>query len=494
MVDARNGEVRFITPEWVKSPPPAVERGHVGAQFILGLLGLVKSTQTHGADSPGVDQSISQYLRLINPFVLSLGGVVLEVAGEGFVLNNRRIPGPPGDHAIFNAFMRNLIGWRIGKLEIHHPLDERELKQFIALLLTLKEGDENNSLNLMKELNARKIESISVSKLELKEEPLLRTPEGRGHPRELYFEAVGIVREIMEEVAEGKALNMRKAKRLMHRMVNSLAQDESILLGLTTIKNYGKYLYNHSVNVGIYSVALGRQLGFPKMDLVQLGIAGLFHDIGKIRIPKSILNKLDQLTEEEWGIVQKHPAYGVETIAKASIWSETTARMIDAAFEHHIKEDWTGYPTVADQRELTVAGRIIGIADFYDTIVRSASYQLFPIFSDRAVGLLWDRSGKDFDPTLVNLFVQLIGLYPIGTLVMLENGDMGVVTTTSKDVQFIDRPKVLRIHFQDGEYSGSDVLDLTEREDEKGKYKNSIASSLDPNEYQINVAELLFFR
>ena len=190
MVDAKNGEIRFVTPDWVKSPPATVERGNVGAQFILGLHGLVKATQTHGVDSPGVDQSISQYLRLINPFVLSLGGVALEVAGEGFVLNSRRIPGPPGDHAVFNAFMRNLIGWRIGKLEIHHPLDERELKQFIALLLTLKEGDEKNSLNLMKELNARKIDSISVSKLELKEEPLIKTPEGRGHPRELYFEAV----------------------------------------------------------------------------------------------------------------------------------------------------------------------------------------------------------------------------------------------------------------------------------------------------------------
>jgi len=465
----------------------------LGAQFILGLHGLVKAIQTHGVDSLAVDQSISQYLRLINPSILSLGGVTLEVAGEGFVLNNKRIQGKPGDHAVFKSFMRNLIGWRIGKLEIHNPLDEMELKQFIALLLTLKEGDENNTLNLMKQLGARKIDSISVSKPELKEQALLKTAEGRRHPRALYFEAIGIVREIMEEVAEGKALNMRKAKRLMHRMATSLTQDESILLGLTTIKNYGKYLHNHSVNVAIYSFALGRRLGLPKMDLVQLGIAGLFHDIGKIRIPQSVLNKLDQLTDEEWGIVQKHPAYGVEIIAQANGWNETTARMIEAAFEHHMKEDWTGYPKSADQRELTLFGRIIAIADFYDTIVRSASYQLFPIFSDRAVGLLLDRSGKDFDPTLVKLFVQLIGFYPIGTLVMLENGDMGIVTTTNKDVKFIERPKVLRIHFQDGEYRGSDELDMAEREAEKGKYKNSIATSLDPNEYQLNVAKLLFY-
>jgi HD-GYP domain-containing protein (c-di-GMP phosphodiesterase class II) len=492
-VDEEKDKVRFITPDWVKSPPPHMEGGELGVQLILGLHSLMKAAQVHGTDSLALDQSIPQYLHLINPRILSAGGITLEIAEEGFLLNNQKIRGKPGDHAVFKSFMRNLIGWRIGKLEIHNPLDEVELKEFISTLLTLKGGDENNSLYLMKQLSARKIESLSVGKLRLKEPSLPKAAAGKHHPGELYFAAIGIVSQIMEEVAGGRALNMRKAKRLMQQMISSLIHDESILVGLATIKNCGEYLYNHSVNVAIYSMALGLQLELPKTSLVQLGISALFHDIGTIRIPQSILHKSDELTGEEWGIMQKHPIYSVETIVQENGWSDTTARIIETAFEHHIKVNRTGYPKLTSQRELTLLGKIIAIGDFYDNIVRSHSYQLFPIFSDRAIGLLLDRSGKDFDPTLVKLFVRLVGFYPIGTLVMLENGEMGIVATPNKDEEMTDRPKVLRIHFQDGEYKGTGVLDLAEKEEKTGKYRNTIDRCVDPNEYQLNVAELLFY-
>ena len=492
-MDEKKEEIRFVTPDWVKSPPPAMEGGQLSSQFILGLHGLMKTAQVHGANSVALDQSISQYLHVINPFILSGGGTTLEIAEEGFLLNNRKIRGKPGDHAVFKSFMSNLIAHRIGKLQIHNPLDERELKEFISLLLTLKEGDENNSTYLMEQLKARKIDSISAERLELKEQALPEIAEGKRHPRELYFAAIGIAGEIIEGVAEGRALNMRKARRLMQQMVTSLMQDKFVLLGLAIIKDYGQYLYNHSVNVAIYSIALGRQLGLPKTNLVQLGIAGLFHDIGKIRISQSILSKSGQLTGEEWRVIQKHPIYGVETVAQANGWSETTAMMIEAFFEHHIKEDGTGYPKLAAKRDLTLFGKIIAISDFYENLVRSPSYQLFPVFSDRATGLLLERGGGDFDPTLVKLFVQTIGFYPIGTLVVFESGEMGIVVTPNKDMELMDRPKVLRIHFQDGEYKGTGVLDLAETEDETGKYRNTIAKALDPNEYQLNVAELLFY-
>jgi len=492
-VEDEKDEVRFIPPDWIKSPPPPVEGGQLGVQLILGLHSLMRAAQVHETDSLALDQSIPQYLRLINPHILSAGGITVEIAEEGFLLNNRQIRGKPGEHAVFKSLMRNLIGWRIGKLQFHNPLDEKELREFISLLLTLREGDENNSLYLMKQLSVRRIDSVSIGKLGLKEPSLPKAATGKRHPGELYFTALGIASQIMEGMAEGGALNMRRAKRLMQKMLSSLIHDESILLGLATIKNCGEYLYNHSVNVAIYSMALGLQLELPKTSLVQLGIAALFHDVGMMRIPQSILNKSDELTGEEWRVIQKHPIYSVDIIVQGNGWSETTARIIETAFEHHIKADRTGYPKLTSQREPTLFGRIIAIGDFYDNIVRSHSYQLFPIFSDRVIGLLLDRGGKDFDPTLVKLFVKLVGFYPIGTLVMLVNGEMGIVATPNKDVEMTDRPKVLRIHFQDGEYKGTGVLDLAEKEEETGKYKNTIARCVDPNEYQLNVAELLFY-
>ena len=492
-MDGKKEEIRFITPDWVKSPPPVMEVGQLGSKIILGLHSLMREAQTHGTDSVALDEPISQYLHFINPFILSEGGIALEIAEDGFLLNNRKIRPKSGDHAVFKSFMKSLIGRRIGKLEIQNPLDEKELKEFVFHLIALEEGDEDNALYLMRRLDARKIDSISASRLELKEEPVPKTAEGRRRARELYFAAIGIVQEIMEGAGEGRALNMRRAKRLMQELVASFVQDEFTLLGLAMIKAYGQYLYNHSVNVAIYSIALGLRLGLPKGSLVQLGITSIFHDIGKIRIPQSVLGKSGQLTAEEGEVIQRHPIYGVEAIAQTNGWSETTARMIDAAFEHHIKKDQAGYPKLTAKRQLTLFGKIIAIGDFYDNLGRSSSYQLFPVFSDRATGLLLDRSGRDFDPTLAKLFVQAVGIYPIGTLVMLENGEMGIVVAPNRDLELMDRPKVLPIRFQDGEYRGTEVLDLAEVEDETGKYKNTIAKPLDPNEYQLNVAELLFY-
>ena len=493
MVDEEKEKVRFVTPDWVKPLPPVMEVRQMRSQFILGLYSLMKAAQIHGADDVTLDQSISQYLRLMNHLILSEGGITVGITDKGILLNDRKIRGKPGDHTIFKLFMRNLIGLRIRKLEIRNPLDERELKELIFLLVALKEGDENNPRYLMEEFSAREINSITVDSVELKEEALPQTVESRRYARELYFAAIAIVREIMEEVADGRTFNLRKAKRLMQQIAAFFMEDEFILLSLAMIKDYGQYVYNHSVNVAIYSIALGLQLELPKKNLIQLGVASLFHDIGKMRIPRSILNKSGQLSADEWKVIQKHPIYGVETIAEANGWNETTARMIETAFEHHMKEDLTGYPKLAAKREVTLFGKIIAIGDFYDNLVRSSSYQLFPVFSDRTTSLLLERGGRDFDPTLVKLFVHMIGFYPIGTLVALDDEEMGIVVAPNKDVELFDRPKVLRIHFQDGEYKGRGVVDLAEIDDKTGKHRNTIAKPLDPNEYQLNVAELLFY-
>jgi len=264
-VDGKKEEIRFITPDWVKSPPPVMEVGQLGSKIILGLHSLMREAQTHGTDSVALDEPISQYLHFINPFILSEGGIALEIAEDGFLLNNRKIRPKSGDHAVFKSFMKSLIGRRIGKLEIQNPLDEKELKEFVFHLIALEEGDEDNALYLMRRLDARKIDSISASRLELKEEPVPKTAEGRRRARELYFAAIGIVQEIMEGAGEGRALNMRRAKRLMQELVASFVQDEFTLLGLAMIKAYGQYLYNHSVNVAIYSIALGLRLGLPHL-------------------------------------------------------------------------------------------------------------------------------------------------------------------------------------------------------------------------------------
>jgi len=297
------------------------------------------------------------------------------------------------------------------------------------------------------------------------------------------------VKEVVENVKNQKVLNVRKAKRLMQNAVNAIIQDESTLLGLANIKNYDEYTFNHSVNVAIYAIAVGQRIGIPKKHLSHLGMAGLFHDIGKTGIPREILNKTAKLTPEEWSVIRAHPLLGAETVIRMKEWGELSTRMVNAAFEHHLKYDLSGYPRLARKRKITLFSRIITLSDFFDALVRPRVYNRFPFVSEKILGFMLERSGKDFDPTLVKVFVNMLGIYPLGTLVLLNTNEMGIVTQVQEDAEMIERPKVCLLSYSDGEYRKGRVVDLREIEEGMKDYKRSIVRTLDPNEYNINVAE-----
>jgi putative nucleotidyltransferase with HDIG domain len=277
----------------------------------------------------------------------------------------------------------------------------------------------------------------------------------------------------------------------MQNAVNAIMQDESTLLGLANIKNYDEYTFNHSVNVAIYAIALGQRIGIPKKHLSHLGMAGLFHDIGKTKIPKEILNKNGKLSSQEWTMMRAHPLVGAEIVMRMKEWGELSTRLIDAAFEHHLKYDLTGYPRLTRKRKITLFGRIVTIADFYDALVRPRVYNRFPYVSEKILGLMLERSGKDFDPAIVKVFINMIGIFPLGTLVLLNTNEMGIVSQIQEDSELIDRPKVCLLYYSDGDYRKGEMVDLREMDEGTKDFKRSIVKTLDPNEYNINVAEFI---
>ena len=172
-------------------------------------------------------------------------------------------------------------------------------------------------------------------------------------------------------------------------------------------------------------------------------------------------------------------------------WGELSTRLVHGAFEHHLKYDLTGYPKLTRKIKPSLFGKIITLADFYDALVRPRVYNRFPFVSEKILGIMLDRSGKDFDPALVKVFVNMLGIFPLGTLVLLETNEMGIVTKIHEDAELIDRPLVCLISYSNGEYRKGKVVDLRETDEATGKYKWTIVKTLDPNEYNINVAEFL---
>jgi putative nucleotidyltransferase with HDIG domain len=476
---------------------PTLDHEHLptklGTEFVTKFYRLLKGTAVYDRKNAIIDRLTQECLQVINGIIQSEGHLFLKIVRDNFFFNNIRILVKADKYPIFKAFWQEMKRRWIGEIEFSSETKGDQLKDLVYLLSGLEENNESNYLYVKKQLEYRNIEPIHVGKLEFfkDEEIYIDSEDRKKYSKEVYFKSIGLVKEVVESINQQKALNIRKAKRLMQNAVNAIMQDESTLLGLANIKNYDEYTFNHSVNVAIYAIALGQRIGIPKKELSHLGMTGLFHDMGKTRIPKEILNKTGKLSPEEWSMMRSHPIVGAELIMRMKEWGELSTRMMSGAFEHHLRYDLTGYPRLTRKKKITLFGRIVTIADFYDALVRPRVYNRFPYVSEKILGIMLERSGKDFDPSLVKVFINMIGIFPLGTLVLLNTNEMGIVTQIHEDTELIDRPKVYLLHYSDGEYRKGQVVDLREMDEASKNFKRTIVKTVDPNEYNINVAEFL---
>ncbi len=221
--------------------------------------------------------------------------------------------------------------------------------------------------------------------------------------------------------------NLRKLKRFTQKAVRLIIEDESILMGLTTIKNYDEYTFNHSVNAAIYSLGIGRRLGFTKGTMMELGMAALLHDVGKAKIPREILNKPSHLDEDEWDVMRKNPVLGAEIALGLKQLSEISPRIAIGIFDHQLKNDFSGYPRLFRKKKISLFGRIIKIANAYDAMTTPKNYKLIPYTPGQALAVMLKDQGIDFDPILLKIFIGLVGIYPIGSLLLLDTREVGIV-------------------------------------------------------------------
>jgi len=418
------------------------------------------------------------------------GAFTVKIIHDTCFLNNVRVHPGTDDFADYKAFVQLMHRLWIGEIEVHSDVTEADMAGFIFLLRDLEPNNENNYLLVKKELAARGLKGIDVGKLDKHPGDLnyIDSEALKHRSKEVYFTSINLVKELMDDAHNQKLLNVRKAKRLMLNAVNIIARDESTLLGLANIKDYDDYTFNHSVNVAIYAIALGQRLGISKRQLNYLGMAGLFHDIGKTNIEKEVLNKPGQLTPEEWEVIKRHPVLGAEIVLHLRGWGELSARMMTAAFEHHRKYDLSGYPPSQHPRRPTLFSRIITLADCYDAIGRPRVYRRTSFLPHQIMKILLEQSGKDFDPLLVKVFIGMIGVYPLGSLVALDTGEMGLVTQAPEDAAHIDRPKICLLIRDGARYRKDQLVDLTETGPD-GEYTRTIVKPLDPAEFGIAIEE-----
>ncbi|MCX8118884.1 MAG: HD-GYP domain-containing protein [Desulfobacterota bacterium] len=480
----------------VKAPPRQTEsvpseRSRLGNQLLTKFHVLMRISQIYDSKNVALSQFLEESLQTINTLITSEGSLHLKIVGDELFLNEQRLR-----YSVegFNSFKYVMSQWKkrlIGEVHINGPLDEEALRTFIYLLMSLEEGREENARLFNEALRDRHIHSLEVGPLEVFEgeegTDRFRKEDPWEAGKKVFFETIGTLKEVVTHIRGRQQADIRKLKRLVRKAVHLVMEDESILLGVATIKDYDEYTFNHSVNVSIYSMAMGRRLGLTRGALSELGITAMLHDIGKSKIPLEILNKPSGLDEEEWGLMKRHPLMGVEIILNLKQLGEVNPRMVIGVFDHHLKNDLSGYPKLFRKKKMSLFGRIIQIADAYDAMTTPRVYKKVPYTPEQALAIMLREREIHFDAVLLKMFIGLVGIYPIGSLVLLDTNELGVVFKPNPDPQWMDRPQVLLIDRDPRGKAKKELVDLTERNG--GGFKRSIVRTLDPHKYHIDIVK-----
>ena len=303
--------------------------------------------------------------------------------------------------------------------------------------------------------------------------------------QEVKNQALKVVKDIFQDVRLGKSLSIEEAKTQVKGIVDSVFRNRDALLCLLNIREYDNYTFIHSVNVCILAVSFGRHLGFSREEIENLGLGALLHDIGKTKIPESILNKPGKFTEEEYNIMKKHVELGVAILSQHK---EIPEEAMLVAWEHHEKYNGSGYPRRLYGDKISLMGQIGGISDFYDATTYDRVYHK-GASCHSVVRSLYEYSDILFKRNLIERFIQCIGIYPFGSFVELNTGHCGIVVSVNHNMLL--RPQVLVMVDEDKrKLEEPRLIDLSEVKDEQG-YVYHIEGEADPTPYNIDVERIL---
>jgi len=273
--------------------------------------------------------------------------------------------------------------------------------------------------------------------------------------KKLHETAHRVVRDVMHDVRLGKAVQVENIEALVEEITESVMRNSGAMISLLRLKSADEYTFLHSVAVGTMMVTFGQALKLESELVRQIGIGGLLHDIGKMKVPDVVLNKPGRLTDEEFAIIKAHPGEGSAMLLEASSVGPIP---VDIARHHHERIDNSGYPDRLPAAEITQSARMAAIVDVYDAITSERCYHQ-GLQPTEALRKMWEWSKFHFDQALLQSFMRSIGIYPVGSLVKLESGRLGVVIDQNEESLLM--PKV-RVFFssKSNAYISPQVVDL----------------------------------
>ena len=298
--------------------------------------------------------------------------------------------------------------------------------------------------------------------------PKINTYINKIDARREHEAAVGVFRvakkltkSLLDDARLGGVINTEQAKATVKDCVGSILRNPDALIWMSRMRNEDEYTAEHCLNVCILSIAFGRHLGMSEVELEKLGLCGLLHDVGKMRVPQNVLNKREELTDKEFNIIKAHTVHGRNLLMSSPGIPNAT---VDVAYSHHERVDGTGYPRKLKAAGISDFARIIAIVDAYDAMTGDRCYSR-AIPSTDALKRIFDERGKHFDERLALEFIKCVGLYPPGSIVELINGLVGIVLETNYRYRHL--PKIIVVKDLNKDLEKEEILNLADVEQQK---------------------------
>ena len=462
----------------------------MGRSFIVALYGATRAIRLYPVENEAVKKSLDDLTGVTTEILTREAEFELRVTNEFIFINQTRLRLDLDNYASFTQILSLFRAAGVGVTRLLPGAKSRDWLVFLSLLQAPSSADaEDRFVDVMERLVTGGVTLIEVGPPSGVDDDGDFRERAKEAAKRTYSQSVAATKDVTNSVRMGRGVNLKKIKRVVQGIVDQILNEETSLLGLTTIRDYDEYTFTHSVNVCIFSVALGRRLGLGKRQLYDLGLAALFHDVGKSRVPLEVLNKVEQLTDNDWRYIAAHPWMGLLTLFQLRGQQELPYRAMTVAYEHHMKCDLTGYTKNVRARSLSIFSKIVAIADGFDAATSRRAYQTDPLSPAAVLAGMRDNSRRGFDSVVVKAFINLLGIYPVGTLVVLDTFELAIVHSANPNPEAVSRPIVRIVSDERGNvaYPGHNV-DLAEL-DQDGAFVRTIIKTENPDRYGINVGD-----
>jgi HD-GYP domain-containing protein (c-di-GMP phosphodiesterase class II) len=468
---------------------------HAARTLINQMAAIERLLAIYQPNNDAVIQAADSLIATLGTIFESIPVIELKFWRDCIFVNGDRMRCDVSNFTSYKHLLTKTGDLGLEKIMIESGLSREEILSFFCLIDSLEDEDITGAA-AQERIASEGLEHIGVVASAKKKEDLedhgIKDLNHQERAKRAFYAALGSTKEVLMAQTSQGAVSLRKAKRAVQAAADSLLEDESSILALATIKDHDEYTFSHSVNVCIFSLTIGQRLGLHKSWLARLGMAALFHDIGKVAISPGVLNKIGVLDVDEWKTIRMHTLMGVRRLSKMPNCNEHMLHSMIVAFQHHLNMDLSGYPKVPTETSVDLFSRIVRIADTFDAMTTERPYRNKVYSPHDAIRYLVAQSGSKFDPVLVKAFAGAMGIFPVGTVLRLNTGEVGIVVKRSRLSGDPDRALIrVIVDTQGSQVTDERFIDLGLVNPDTGEFIYSVVDALSCKDAGVNPRDYL---